>query len=142
MNAMTTKTNYKLCQFDKLTKQDRLLVYMLNLINSKDEYFGVREDGPDVIAYGIASSKKSLSCLLNELSNKGYVNCNGFGLWWLTTFGEARANGLLTMSECLLGQDIEDNDIDSLKKKLAAAEDRIAKLEHYIKDIAYIASKA
>ena len=80
--------------------------------------------------------------MLNELSNKDYVNGNGLGLWWLTLLGEERADGLLTMSECQLGQDIEDNDIDSLKKKLAAAEDRIAKLEHYIKDIAYIASKA
>jgi len=129
-------------EFSKLTKQDQLLVYMLNLINTKNEYFDIREDGPDVIAYGIASSKKSLSNLLNKLSNKGYVNGNGFGLWWLMTLGEERADGMLTMSECKLGQDVDDiDDIEYLKKKLAVAEERIAKLEHYIKDIAYIASK-
>lgn len=139
----SVKTSYKPCQFDKLTKQDQLLVYMLNLINTKDEYFDVREDGPDVIAYGIASNKKSLSNLLNELSNKGYVNGNGIGLWWLMTLGEERADGLLTMSECKLGQDVDDiDDIETLKSRLAASEKRVAELEHYLKDIAYIASKA
>lgn len=137
------KTSYKPCQFDKLTKQDQLLVYILNLINTKDECFGVKEDGPDVIAYGIASSKKTLSSLLNALSNKGLVSGNGIGLWRLTALGECRADGLLTMSECKLGQDVDDiDDIETLKSKLAASEKRAAELEHYLKDIVYIASKA
>ena len=136
------KTSYKPCQFDKLTKQDQLLVYILNLDMSGEDCFCVKENGPDVIAYGIASSKKTLSSLLNVLSNKSLVAGNGV-CWWLTALGECRADGLLTMSECKLGQDVDDiDDIETLKSKLAAAEKRVAELEHCLKDIVYIASKA
>ena len=76
----------------ELKKENYLLVFMMNRMNSEGRLFCTYEDDLDFIAFGGTANLKSLYTMLQVLKKKGYVKNRSRGVWDLTDFGLLEAN--------------------------------------------------
>lgn len=85
-------------KFEDLTKQDRLLIYMLK--NERDgNYFTIKDNADDIIRLGIAPNKNALSAMLTALRNDVYVVHGPERNWELSIEGYQVACDLIAQVE-------------------------------------------
>ena len=85
-------------KFEELTKQARLLIYMLKN-ESNGHYFTLKDNADDIIRLGIAPNKNALSAMLTTLHSKAYVVHGPEHTWELSVEGAVEARFWITHVE-------------------------------------------
>lgn len=116
--------------FDRLKKEDRLLVFMLIHKNSTSALFNFRRDGRDFIHLKGTKDHRSLQAMLHVLKRKQLVKNGSHGNWlltpaglmeaeyWLSKCGGRRAKEIVAATKSTEGL----GSIENLEKKLTNLE--------------------
>ena len=104
-------------KFEDLTKQGRLLIYMLkNEVNG--HYFTLKDNADDIIRLGIAPNKNALSAMLTTLRNDVYVVHGPERSWGLSIEGERVARDLVAQVEDLDEVEWEADEPDEVEDEV------------------------